>query len=32
MKNSIRTIGDHEVTVSPYVDMAHTITVKVNKN
>ena len=32
MKNSIRTIGVHEVTVSPYVDMNYTITVKVNKN
>ena len=32
MKNSIRTIGDHEVTVSPYIDMNFTITVKVNKN
>ena len=32
MKNSIRTIGDHEVTLSPYIDMTHTITVKVNKN
>jgi large subunit ribosomal protein L9 len=32
IKNSIRTIGDHEVTVIPYIDMSYTITVKVNKN
>ena len=32
MKNSIRTIGDHEVTVSPYIDINYTINVKVNKN
>ena len=32
MKNSLRTIGEHEVVVSPYIDMTYTITVKVNKN
>ena len=32
MKNSIRTIGVHEVTVSPYIDITFTIMVKVNKN
>ena len=32
MKNSLRTIGEHEVIVSPYIDMTYTITVKVNKN
>lgn len=32
MKNSLRTIGEHEVVVSPYIDMAYTIIVKVNKN
>ncbi|MBT3777433.1 MAG: 50S ribosomal protein L9 [Pelagibacteraceae bacterium] len=32
MKNSLRTIGEHEVVVSPYIDMTFTIIVKVNKN
>jgi large subunit ribosomal protein L9 len=32
MKNSLRTIGKHEVVVSPYIDMTYTIIVKVNKN
>lgn len=32
MKNSIRTTGDHEITISPYIDITYTITVKVNKN
>ena len=32
MKNSIRTIGDHEITVSPYVDITYTVNIKVNKN
>ena len=32
LKNPIRTIGDHEVVVSPYIDMSFTIIVKVNKN
>ena len=32
MKNSLRTIGEHEVVVSPYIDMTYTIIVKVNKN
>ena len=32
MKNSIRVIGEHEILVSPYPDISHTIIVKVNKN
>tara|TARA_B100000965_G_C19064060_1_gene529165 strand:- start:36 stop:479 length:444 start_codon:yes stop_codon:yes gene_type:complete len=32
MQNSIRTLGDHEVQISPYLDLTHTIIVKVNKN
>ena len=32
MRNSIRTLGDHEVQISPYLDLTHTIIVKVNKN
>ena len=32
MKNSLRTIGEHEVIISPYIDMTYTIIVKVNKN
>ena len=32
MKNSIRVIGEHEILVTPYPDISHTIIVKVNKN
>ena len=32
MRNPIRNLGDHEVIISPYVDLKHKITVKVNKN
>ena len=32
MRNPIRNLGDHEVIISPYVDLKHEITVKVNKN
>tara|TARA_X000000368_G_C22484127_1_gene473333 strand:- start:66 stop:509 length:444 start_codon:yes stop_codon:yes gene_type:complete len=32
IKNLIRTVGDHEVTISPYLDITHTINIKVNKN
>ena len=32
MKNSIRTLGEHEVQISPYLNITHTILVKVNKN
>tara|TARA_B100000579_G_C22820190_1_gene850167 strand:- start:674 stop:1117 length:444 start_codon:yes stop_codon:yes gene_type:complete len=32
MKNSIRTLGEHELQISPYLNITHTILVKVNKN
>lgn len=32
MKTSIRTLGDHEITISPYLNISETIFVKVNKN
>ena len=32
MKNSIRTLGEHEVILNPYLDVSETIIVKVNKN
>ena len=32
MKNSIRNLGEHEIQVNPYLDIKHTIIVKVNKN
>lgn len=32
MKSSIRNLGEHEIIVSPYLDITHTIIVKVNKN
>ena len=32
MKNSIRTLGEHEITISPYLDLSHTISITVNKN
>jgi len=32
MKNPIRTIGEHEITVSPYLNITHTLKIKVNKN
>lgn len=32
IRNAIRTIGDHEVTISPYIDITYTINIKVNKN
>ena len=32
IKNSIRTVGDHEVVMSPYLDITQTINIKVNKN
>tara|TARA_Y100000996_G_C22440959_1_gene609770 strand:- start:389 stop:832 length:444 start_codon:yes stop_codon:yes gene_type:complete len=32
MKNSIREIGDHEIEISPYLDVSHVVTIKVNKN
>ena len=32
MKYPIRTLGEHEITISPYVDMSHNLIIKVNKN
>ena len=32
MQNSIRELGVHEITISPYVNISHTIKIKVNKN
>ena len=32
MKNAIRTLGEHNLIISPYLDISQTITIKVNKN
>lgn len=32
MKSSIRTLGVHEVIISPYLELSHTLIIKVNKN
>ena len=32
MKNAIRLLGEHEITITPYVDVSCTIIIKVNKN
>jgi large subunit ribosomal protein L9 len=32
MKNPIRTLGVHEISVSPYLNITHTLKIKVNKN
>ena len=32
MKNVIRTIGEHEITISPYPEISHSLKIKVNKN
>ena len=32
MKNPIRALGDHEISVTPYLDIVHTLKIKVNKN
>ena len=32
MKNPIRTLGEHEIKVSPYLNISHTLKIKVNKN
>ena len=32
MKNTIRTLGEHEIIVSPYLDLSHSLKIKVNKN
>ena len=32
MQNSIRSLGEHQIVISPYLDISHTIVIKVNKN
>ena len=32
MKNSIRTLGLHEIIISPYMSISHVVNIKVNKN
>ena len=32
MKNSIRSLGNHEIIISPYMDISHKVNIKVNKN
>jgi large subunit ribosomal protein L9 len=32
IKNPIRTLGEHEISVSPYLNITHTLKIKVNKN
>ena len=32
MRNAIRVLGEHEITISPYLDISHTLTIQVNKN
>ena len=32
MKNPIRTLGEHEISISPYLNIIHTLRIKVNKN
>lgn len=32
MKNPIRTLGEHEISVSPYLNITHILKIKVNKN
>ena len=32
MKNPIRTLGEHEISISPYLNITHTLKIKVNKN
>ena len=32
MKNAIRELGNHEITISPYLDISHNLIIKVNKN
>ena len=32
MKNPIRALGEHEISVSPYLNITHTLKIKVNKN
>ena len=32
MKNPIRALGEHEISVTPYLNITHTLKIKVNKN
>ena len=32
LKNAIRTLGEHEIVISPYIDLSYTVIIKVNKN
>ena len=32
MNKPIRTLGEHEISVSPYLNISHTLKIKVNKN
>jgi large subunit ribosomal protein L9 len=32
MKNPIRTLGEHEISVTPYLNITHTLKIEVNKN
>ena len=32
MKNVIRTLGEHEIKINPYIDISHNLTITVNKN
>ena len=32
MQNSIRSLGEHKIVISPYLDISHSIVIKVNKN
>ena len=32
MKNPIRTLGEHEISVSPYLNITYSLKIKVNKN
>ena len=32
MRNPIRTLGEHEIRVTPYLDITHILKIKVNKN
>ena len=32
MKNAIRSLGEHEITISPYLNITHTLKIKVNRN
>ena len=32
IKNPIKTLGEHEISVTPYLNITHTLKIKVNKN